>query len=272
MKPGKFKQFGQKICFVSAKNEDMRLYLNKIKRIVKNILPEYLYNLLLKTKLRKFKHLSLEQTFTKIYREKLWSSQKNQEFSSGGGTYDKMSIKYIDLVSRYIKNNRIKSIVDIGCGDFFVMRSIIENTKINYIGCDIVEELINFNNKMFARENIKFIKLDAVSEPLPDAEMCCVRQVLQHLDNKQISMIIDKLKKYKVVLITEHIPSLNKVHPNIDKTAGPDIRLYYNSGVYIDKYPFNLDTQIVLEYKSDFKIQNRIIPAILRTSLLKNNI
>ena len=79
-----------------------------------------------------------------------------------------------------------------------------------------------------------------------------IRQVLQHLDNKSITKILDKIKSYKYVIITEHIPK-NIFIPNIDKSIGLTTRLEFNSGINIEIEPFNFNfltkKEIILDDK-----------------------
>jgi len=53
-----------------------------IKKIIKFILPKFFFNFLKKInddhKLEKFKNLPIEETFKKIYEEKLWTPNKEE--------------------------------------------------------------------------------------------------------------------------------------------------------------------------------------------------
>ena len=66
-----------------------------------------------------------------------------------------------------------------------------------------------------------------------------IRQVFQHLSNKEILDTIKKLNAYNYVIITEHIPNGDFI-TNIDIISGRGIRLKKESGVDITKPPFNL--------------------------------
>jgi hypothetical protein len=47
----------------------------------------------------------------------------------------------------------------------------------------------------------------------------------------------------KYILVTEHLPAAHKV----DKKPGADIRVPRGSGVFIDRPPFNLKAQVLME-------------------------
>ena len=61
------------------------------------------------------------------------------------------------------------------------------------------------------------------------------------MSNEQILKILPKLRQYKIVFITEHYPTPNSgIIPNKNMVPGSAIRAYRNSGVYLDKMPFNV--------------------------------
>jgi hypothetical protein len=110
---------------------------------------------------------------------------------------------------------------------------------------------------------------------LPDGDACFLRQVLQHLSNREICAILPKLNKYRWVYITEHYPTDNDgIKPNKDKVHVGDIRLLENSGVYLSKPPFNLPGQTllkVLEIPSDGLGEGND-PGVIRTFRYKPGI
>ena len=65
----------------------------------------------------------------------------------------------------------------------------------NYIASDIVNELIDHNKKKFKQYDVDFRVLDITKNDLPEAEICFLRQVLQHLSNNSILSFIRLLKK-----------------------------------------------------------------------------
>ena len=61
----------------------------------------------------------------------------------------------------FIKNNNIKSILDMPCGDFAWMKKIIElNQNLKYYGFDIVKEIIDLNAQRYGSDNVKFVQKD----------------------------------------------------------------------------------------------------------------
>ncbi|WP_439883028.1 class I SAM-dependent methyltransferase [Pontibacter sp. MBLB2868] len=200
-----------------------------------------------------------QKVFTDIYINKIWGGNSESEFYSGSGSDDDYSKPYIDLISNFIKHNNISSVVDLGCGDFRVGRSLIEATDINYIGVDVVEELINFNTSNYGSDKIVFKKLNIVHDSLPSGQLCLIRQVLQHLSNNDIKRVLRKLNNFDYVIVTEHLPCTQVVVPNIDLKNHAGIRLMNNSGVYLDKAPFNKKTIELLSVYPKLEENSRIV-------------
>ena len=124
-------------------------------------------------------------------------------------------------------------------GDFTIGRKIAD-LGIDYTGVDVVPALIEHHTQHHAGPNVRFAHLDIASDPLPKADLCLIRQVLQHLSNDQIRRILPKLASYPHVLVTEHYPGADvRVIPNKDKTQGHDTRIEYDSAVFLEHPPFN---------------------------------
>ena len=186
---------------------------------------------------RKYKSLSIIEVFNKIYKENAWD-KNSINFNSGPGSHNQdLVIPYVEFVNSFIKKTNINSILDLGCGDFNIGKNIYQNVK-KYIGIDIVHDLIEINKKKFNNDIIHFECKDFIEESLPKAECIIIRQVMQHLDNKSIFKILNKISDFKYVVITEHIPK-NKFIANVDKSIGPTTRLEFNSGIEIESKPFN---------------------------------
>ena len=215
-----------------------------LKGTLKTILPDGLigqYHRLRRERLRaRNRQLSVKEVFTRIYRDNEWHGAAG-EFDSGYGSQSDIAAPYCAAVREFIAERGIKSVLDLGCGDFRVGAGL-QTAGAQYVGVDIVEELVAQNQARYGNENVSFRCLDLIADELPDADICLVRQVLQHLSNAQIASVLTKLKKYRYVLITEHYPAPHlAIAPNLDKPHGSDTRTFDNSGVYLDAPPFNLD-------------------------------
>lgn len=224
---------------------------SEIKSIAKLIIPDPMINLYRRLRLYLYRNhnrkLSAKEIFTRIYQENEWGG-KVGDFCSGTGSNEYFTSLYGEVVKDFIKEKNISTVVDLGCGDFAAGKKLLVK-GMNYLGVDIVEELIKKNQMTFSGDNVSFVLLDIISDPLPKGELCLIRQVFQHLSNTQILSVIQKLETYKYILVTEHYPA-DSVHPipNKDKPCGGDTRIHDNSAVYLDSPPFNMTiSKIVLE-------------------------
>jgi SAM-dependent methyltransferase len=230
----------------------------KLKNALVNNVPliQAFYKKLRQQKKRKeFKGLTNQEVFTRIYESNKWDTDglAKGSFYSGTGSYGAVAQNYVDFVSQFIEAHKITSVTDIGCGDFEIGNQITKKNKhVKYIGCDVVEPLIQRNKKEFESENISFKHLDASKSELPKSDLITIRQVLQHLSNDDIQIILSKVSHFKYALISEHLlkegsqKSFNK-----NKPTGPDTRMVDSSGVYIDKPPFLIKCKEVLRCRDD---------------------
>lgn len=190
--------------------------------------------------------LSAKEVFGEIYKRHGWG------MGSGIGSD---SPPYIDMIIDFLKSSNKKTLVDLGCGDFRVGSNFIDYCS-EYIGVDIVPELIDELKSCYQKDNVRFLCLDIIEDRLPGGDICLVRQVLQHLSNAEIIKILPKLQKYETVFVTEHHPDVCII-PNKDMVHGSRIRIYDNSGVYLDKPPFNVqNVELVLEVPGVTKIMD----------------
>ncbi len=163
---------------------------------------------------------------------------------SGAGSDHSVTAPFVDVVLRFVRERGINSLVDLGCGDFRVGSQLASSVR-SYIGVDIVPNMIAENAKQYGRENVTFLCRDITSETLPFAELCIVRQVLQHLSNRQIAAALANLRQFPFVIVGEHHPA-KLYRPNLDKATDHGTRISFGSGVYLGKPPFELNNLSVL--------------------------
>ena len=86
--------------------------------------------------------------FSAIYESKIWglSTDHSRPFFSGSGSSDRETVEpYVAVVAEFFSRfPRKMSAVDIGCGDFRVGSRLVDSFS-EYTACDVVEELIEFN-------------------------------------------------------------------------------------------------------------------------------
>ncbi len=222
-----------------------------MRKLIRKILNKYGYDIVkLPPQIGTDERDDLKKLFSRIYHENMWGGAKG-EFNSGPGSDDFVGIAYAKLIKDYIQQHQIKSVVDIGCGDFRIASQFITD-DIDYTGIDVVPSLIENNQRLYGKSNIRFLNIDATREAIPDAELCTVRQVLQHLSNDHIRSILVKCRKYPHLIVSEHILTVAGVIPNLDMHADWNTRIEMNSCVMLDKEPYNAKTELLLEVDPQF--------------------
>ena len=201
-------------------------------------------------------------SFTEVYNTNTWGNNNDPNYkgSSGAGSAIAYNEKtYIPFMQNFFKDYNIKSVVDLGCGDFVIGTLLYENTTIDYTGYDAYKGVIdNNNNKFKENKNFNFIHLDFTSESdrinLKNADLCIIKDVLQHLPNSTITNFMDyiiKSKKYKYILIVNcyyTIPRITETIERKDIKAGnfsPLSALRHPLKKYNAKVIYNWDTKEV---------------------------
>ena len=153
-----------------------------------------------------------KEIFTTIYTNNWWNSSESR---SGEGSELKSTQVLRQELPFLFKKYNIQSILDIPCGDFNWMKEV-DLSGINYVGADIVDDLIASNKVKYPQHN--FIVLDLVNDPLPKADLVFVRDCLVHLSNASISQALENIKKSgsKYLLTTSFV----KLENNTDILDG----------------------------------------------------
>jgi len=220
-----------------------------IKEILKKIIPTTIRNKIRALQYKvfgldsKYKYLSPEDVFDNIYKKGIWGIDDQSNSTSGTGSHKSEIVDpYVDVVKKILRENKIKTVADLGCGDFAVGSLLVDYCE-TYNAYDVSEIILQRNRSKYELPNLKFEKLDLSKDTLPYADIIFVRQVLQHLSNQNIKSFVDQLnisKKCKYLLLTEHLPLNPNFLPNKNKPSGPNIRIAINSGVILHDEPFNL--------------------------------
>lgn len=242
-----------------------------IKAQIKRWLPQPFVRSIAKRRLswdmQKSEGKTRAEIFSEIYARKLWGSG-DEEFCSGVGSTDDIVVPYAGFVRSLIQRERITSLVDLGCGDFQVGRLLV-NPELSYIGCDVCADLVRHNAEQFGNDQTLFLERDMVSDPLPDGELCLIRQVFQHLSNRDISAVLYKAKKYRLLLISDEQIRNDNAAENSDILPYHGTRRAFGQGLKLERAPFNIPVEAVLNQTAgrDYSAQTG---TWLRTVLIRN--
>ncbi len=152
------------------------------------------------------RNTELKKIFDNIYDQRVWTNEGN---GSGSGSEPQNTINTINVLVKIIRDNNIKTMIDIPCGSCKWTRLLLEelkkqNIKIKYFGFDIADEPIaNANKELESLKSyhdieIKFGDLTNIIYPKADLLLC--RDVLQHLSYDNIFKIINNFSKADIKL------------------------------------------------------------------------
>lgn len=143
--------------------------------------------------------MSLEATFTNIFKQNSW---KSEESVSGTGSTKKQTRAVRAMIPGVLGALNIRSVLDIPCGDYSWW-PLMDLEGIEYIGADIVPDLIKTNR--INHPGVDFRVLDITGEePLPKVDLIFCRDCLGHLSNWNIerSMTNFRLSGAKYLMTT----------------------------------------------------------------------
>jgi hypothetical protein len=148
--------------------------------------------------------MHLKGLFTKTYKENKWASNESR---SGIGSH----LEYTESIRKLIVeliDGGVEYIWDCSCGDWNWMKEIRESLP-NYVGNDIVDELIELNTKKFGSDTIKFQCGDMLEElkklESASVDLLLCRHTLEHLPTEYVTDVIKEICRVsKKALITSN--------------------------------------------------------------------
>jgi len=171
--------------------------------------------------------------FSKLYQYR--KKQKGETVSGPGSTKEQTQV-VVKIVSSVIDQYNVNKILDIPCGDFNWMK-FVDIGNANYLGADIVEELIEINRKRFSSENHAFKMMNLLKDSLPAVDLILCRDCLVHFSNKHISMAVQNIKRSRsVYLLTTTFPG----YRNYDVVTGDWRMLNLQASPFLFPEPLKL--------------------------------
>lgn len=153
----------------------------------------------------------VSRVFNSIYDNDVWSRGEhvlpNVKGSSGLGSNPIHNGPYLSYLQNFINDQTrgIKTVVDLGCGDWNISHKL-DWSNVNYTGIDCVKKVIDDINVLHGKDNIKFVCQDiSVVDGLPKADLCIIKDVLQHWPNDMIINFLTEVIRrglFRYILIT----------------------------------------------------------------------
>ena len=156
----------------------------------------------------------MEEIFTHIYEHDCWGDSETAS-GFGSNTFNTVAIRReLPIV---LRNLGIRSMLDVPCGDHHWIQELKLDIE-EYIGADIVGELVRRNAQTFANAQKRFYQLDITRDPIPRVDLIFCRDCLVHFSFADISLALHNMRRSgSLYLMTTTFTS---VGDNVDIQTG----------------------------------------------------
>lgn len=125
-------------------------------------------------------------------------------------------ITYVDFIRDYIEQTlKPESLLDIGCGDGYLINSLNYDSAKHYKGIDLSHRAIKFANAFSKGYQFERLDLFSMSE---EFEVVCLIEVLEHIPDDMLAAFINgsfskvKLGGYMIIAVPTTVDKLHKKH------------------------------------------------------------
>lgn len=134
---------------------------------------------------------SVDTVFTQKFRDNSWGGR---ESVSGRGSDVDQTGRVVEGLNLLLQGMAIKSILDVPCGDFHWMRNV-NLSSVDYLGGDIVTELVEQNRLKHGRSGIRFERINLIHDALPAVDLVFCRDCLVHLSYDDIFSVLGNIAR-----------------------------------------------------------------------------
>ena len=127
--------------------------------------------------------------FSEYYQRNTWGSADSR---SGRGSDLKQTATLREVLPKLLSELQVRRLLDVPCGDFHWM-SQVPLADVEYIGGDIVPQMVEHNQAHHGREGVTFRHLDLLADELPRADLVLCRDCLVHFSLADIDRAVDRL-------------------------------------------------------------------------------
>lgn len=179
--------------------------------------------------------------FRRVNRKRFWIPRSVPlETSSGPGSYLATTAELRTNLATMLRVIGTQCLLDLPCGEWGFM-SEVDLQGIQYVGCDIVPEIVESNKKRFQRPFVSFVSCDGVRDPLPKADTAFVKDFFQHISNIDILRCLASLRTAGV----KYLITSSDTYPFPSKNSHRPKRGHLSSCENLTEAPFNLGSPIV---------------------------
>lgn len=156
----------------------------------------------------------MRSTFAPLYTENRWG---DEESVSGPGSSLARTAKLRRELPVLLQEIGAKTLLDAPCGDFNWMKDMQLGVE-QYIGVDVVPDLIARNQNLYGNDQRQFLILDLTRDKLPRVDVILCRDCFIHFSYSHIAAAIKNFKRSgSTYLLTNSYPGWQK---NLDIRTG----------------------------------------------------
>jgi hypothetical protein len=133
----------------------------------------------------------MEAAFTPFYTENRWG--ESESVSGPGSTLTRTS-KLRRELPLLLQEIGARTLLDAPCGDFNWMKDTELGVE-EYIGVDVIPELVERNQRLYGNERRRFVLGDLTRNTLPQVDVILCRDCLIHFSYKHIAAAIRNFKR-----------------------------------------------------------------------------
>ena len=168
------------------------------------------------------------KVFTDIYARNAWNGRDS--FSGTGSDLYQTRI-IAKAIPALLREVAASTMLDVPCGDFHWM-SRVDLSGVDYVGADIVDEIIQKNRALHARPGVRFCTLDLLEDNLPKVDLILCRDCLVHLSFDDVYTALGNVcRSGSQYLLTTTFP---------DRPDNRDILMGDWRPLNLEQAPFNL--------------------------------
>src|SRR6266404_105737 len=120
-----------------------------VKAIIKKVLPASVRTFITRIRTdrtqQRYGRLSLSEAFDCVYTSGAWGTVFDGKLNSGIGSRGMYVEEYVSLMERLLRAHHIRSVADLGCGDFATGQLIAKMA--HYTGVDVAPTVIRANTR-----------------------------------------------------------------------------------------------------------------------------
>jgi SAM-dependent methyltransferase len=168
---------------------------------------------------------------------------------SGPGSSPEYTNRYRTFLETFIRERKIKSVVDYGCGDW-QFSQLVRWGDVEYTGLEIVPDLVSRLQINYETKHRHFLCVDSDNPEIPKCDLLIIKDVMQHLTNADI-LRLERLFQKKA----DNILYVNDLHHDPSKNNFDILRGDYRR-LDLRIQPFNFNVKMLFEfgYEPDHKV------------------